>query len=316
MKKCAISLNFDSMREAQGFPPDSIFRDESYFKVADRLFSLLGDDVRISIYIIGKDLENKEIAARVKDWASAGHEIGNHTFSHPQDFGILKGKFLSDEITRAHELISEVTGVPPEGFISPGWSIPAQAYDVLHQLQYSYDLSCFASPWIFPVTAKLIFNELRCGEFRTIFKTIQRQDYLSCLIGKDVIQKINRLGQPAGEGEHGIYRLPMPKNSYLSLPIWHTAGFIFGFDRLAKQITKFSTSGRPFYYTMHPADLFELADFDYIPSETHLERVNIPLREKIDRFSNIFQVIRENFQPVTVKELVYIFQTDHHDANS
>jgi hypothetical protein len=185
--------------------------------------------------------------------------------------------------------------------------MPAQAYDVLHQLQYSYDLSCFASPWVFPVTAKLLFNEIRCGEFSTIFKTIQRQDYLSCLFGKDIIQKINRLGQPVRKGEHGIHRLPLPKNSYISLPIWHTAGFVFGFDRLAKQIIKFSTSGRPFYYTMHPADLFELADFGHLPRETHLERVNIPLTQKIDRFSYIIQVIRENYQLVTVKELVSIF---------
>ena len=310
MQQCAISLNFDSMREAQGFSSSSIFRDESYFKVADRFFSLLGNDTRISIYVIGRDLEDREIAARIKDWVSAGHEIGNHTFSHPQEFGVLKGVRLNEEIVRAHDAITEVTGVAPKGFIAPGWSIPSQAYDILNKLEYSYDLSCFASPWVFAVTAKLIWNELRCGEFRTIAKTIRRSDYFACLRGRDRVQRINRLGKVATIGESGVWRLPLPKNSYLSLPIWHTVGFALGFDRLADQVDRFARSKRPFYYTVHPADLFELADFSNLPSVTHIERLDVPLTEKIRMFSKILRIINKNYNLVTVKEMVSNLKMD------
>lgn len=304
MKIGAISLNFDSMREAQGFPSAAQFRDESYFKVADRFFSGLGADIKISIYIIGRDLEDPEIAARVKDWASAGHEIGNHTYTHPQHFGVLREAGLADEIVRAHWAIAEVTGAPPIGFIAPGWSMPKQGYTILNQLGYRYDLSSFASPWIYAVTAKLIFNEIMCGEFANVRKTASRPDYISSLFGRGKIERVGLEGAICALNEPGLLRLPLPRTSFWSPPIWHTAGFIFGFKGLAERVKDFARRGDPFYYTMHPADLFDLTDFDSDLKPTHLERLGVSLSEKQRRFAEMVDAIKSNFELITLREMV------------
>ena len=53
----AISLNFDSINESLGFPKK--FNDPSYFKGFDRVIEIINKyNIKISIFDIGKDLEN------------------------------------------------------------------------------------------------------------------------------------------------------------------------------------------------------------------------------------------------------------------
>ena len=89
----AIDINFDSLNENLGFP--SAFKDPSFFEVFDN-FLYFSDkyNFKYSIYIIGKDLENPELKARVKDWSQAGHEIGNHIYP-PFKPGWIKERCLT-----------------------------------------------------------------------------------------------------------------------------------------------------------------------------------------------------------------------------
>ena len=57
----AIDINFDSLNENLGFPKG--FKDPSFFKVFDRFLELSNKyNFKYSLYFIGKDLENPEIA--------------------------------------------------------------------------------------------------------------------------------------------------------------------------------------------------------------------------------------------------------------
>ena len=81
MKYAAISINFDSLGEAYGFPPG--YKDPSFSDVAERFFKIAENyKFKYSIYLIGKDLEKPENRECVKKWASQAHEIGNHSYSH------------------------------------------------------------------------------------------------------------------------------------------------------------------------------------------------------------------------------------------
>jgi peptidoglycan/xylan/chitin deacetylase (PgdA/CDA1 family) len=50
--------------------------------------------------------------------AHSGHEIGNHTYSHPR-FYFRSSQFFADELARAQQTIGEVAGVTPSLFRAP-----------------------------------------------------------------------------------------------------------------------------------------------------------------------------------------------------
>lgn len=161
----AIDINFDSLNENLGFPKG--FRDPSFFEVFDN-FLLFSNkyNFKYSIYIIGKDLENPEISARVKDWHQAGHEIGNHSYTHHLNLGGLKKEQLRNEILRCHEAILNCTGEEPKGMICPAWATSAKVVDILIENHYLYDSSVFPSFIIYPSFIKNAFNHLsRPGKF-------------------------------------------------------------------------------------------------------------------------------------------------------
>ncbi|MBO05786.1 MAG: hypothetical protein CMI58_01880, partial [Parcubacteria group bacterium] len=93
----AFNINFDSLAENYGFPKD--FSDPSFLGVCDRIMNLAQRyDVKLSLYVIGRDLENPEAFARVRELAQEGHEVGNHSWSHPLNLGALTSESIDEEI--------------------------------------------------------------------------------------------------------------------------------------------------------------------------------------------------------------------------
>lgn len=77
---------------------------------------------RATFFVVGRQVERSpELVARIH---AAGHEIGNHTFSHP--YGFKSVAQLERELTAAASAVYRITGRqpvlfrPPGGHISPG----------------------------------------------------------------------------------------------------------------------------------------------------------------------------------------------------
>lgn len=83
--------------------------------------------------------------------ANAGHEIINHTYSHPshrllnpdQRFRVLSDDQLKEEVSRAHEIIENIIGVAPVGFRAPhfGGLHTNRVYPILREMGYRYSSS-------------------------------------------------------------------------------------------------------------------------------------------------------------------------------
>ena len=172
MKYASININFDSLGEAYGFPEG--YKDPSFDKVAERFLGVAERlNFKYSIYVIGKDLENPESRARVKEWAQCGHEIGNHSWSHPLNLGALDNRQLNDEVMKAHDIISESAGDEPKGFISPGWSTSRKLLEILAKNRYEYDTSTFPSLLMYPSLFKMLLNHIGDKRF---FYVLNRSD--------------------------------------------------------------------------------------------------------------------------------------------
>jgi len=287
-KHIAININFDSLNEAFGFPKG--FRDPSYFEAFERVAKLADYfNIRFSIYVIGKDLENPEIFVRVREWSDAGHEIGNHTWSHPMNLGALRKDQVRSEIIRSHEIITKCTGREPKGFISPAWSTSSYVVSTLIELKYTYDTSIFPSVMLFPMAFKMALNHLNN---RKKMKTIlNRRDWLYPFTKPMAPYFADANYKCLHEkNNQSILVLPLPTLSRFSFPCWHTIGFLFGWDYAERKIKRNIMKTNCFYYLMHPADFVGQEDIqsNHIHS---LERMNIGIRKKIDTIKRMFHII-------------------------
>jgi peptidoglycan/xylan/chitin deacetylase (PgdA/CDA1 family) len=72
--------------------------------------------VPATFFMVGKHVERYPDTAIAV--AQAGHEIGNHTYSH-QKLHRVGPRRAAEEIRRGHEAIAEQTGVVPRSFRAP-----------------------------------------------------------------------------------------------------------------------------------------------------------------------------------------------------
>ncbi|MFB4305241.1 polysaccharide deacetylase family protein [Actinomadura sp. GTD37] len=88
-----------------------------------KMLDLLAEHgVHATFFVIGEQVkEFPKLTRRITD---AGHQICNHTETHPISIANLPKKRVRKEIVQAHDRIADVTGVVPQFFRSPGgnWS--------------------------------------------------------------------------------------------------------------------------------------------------------------------------------------------------
>jgi peptidoglycan/xylan/chitin deacetylase (PgdA/CDA1 family) len=292
----SISLNFDSLNEAYGFPAG--YRDPSFFAAFDRLAELAARlDFPLSIYVIGKDLEHPEHAARVREWHQMGHEIGNHTWTHHFNIGALPRDAIKAEIERAHDRIGDVTGIAPVGFICPAWATSKAVLQTLAQLRYQYDTSTFPSALLYPMTMKIALNHR--GHPAKALRMLHRKDWLAPLAAPLHPYAITADGARTKDRDAAaLMILPLPTTGRLAPAIWHTIGYALTWERCFAGLRALLASHPGFYYLIHPGDF--LAPEELHPTYRHsLARMDVPLNEKMARLADAFAIMKASGRPVT-----------------
>ncbi len=123
----------------------------SYFDVAvPRFLEFLKQrDLTITVFVVGQDAELPQNGPALRALADAGHEIGNHSFSHEPWTAQAADCRIDDEIARAHVAIQRATGRTPTGFRAPGFARSPATLRALVRHGYRYDasrLSTFIGP--------------------------------------------------------------------------------------------------------------------------------------------------------------------------
>lgn len=275
----AVALHLDSMAQAAGYPANYV--DPTYRQVMDR-FVALGDAFRFkySMYAIGRDLEDPYACDRLAALARDGHEIGNHTWNHHTDLGALPLAEMREEIVRTHERLVDAVGVTPRGFVSPAWCYSERLIHLLAELGYRYDMSLFPSLLYYPFVVKNALNHL--GHSEKLRRVLNRRDWLQPLTGSR---------EPYTRD--GVMVLPVPTTpGPLGMAVWHTTGFLLGWERHYALLRAAVKARRFFYYVVHPADL--TCDEDFNGTEKmHLERAGGNREEKTEYLRKSLAVIAE-----------------------
>lgn len=297
----SISINLDSLNEAYGFPKN--YEDPTFHHIFNRIEKLSSKfNFPLSIFVIGKDLENEKNLYQIKKWHDNGHEIGNHSYNHLFNFGSLDSINLKDEIFKTHEKIFKITGHEPKGFIAPTWGFSKKLLKVLLELKYEYDTSSFPSLILYPMIAKIVYNHKL--NIKKGLKILNRSDWFDPLLKPTSPYLINKNGNINNlKDNQNILEMPVPTLSRFNPCIWHTLSFIFSKNYFINQLTQLLESHMGFYYVMHPADFLDTQDLD-IKMKMNLERINHSLKFKLDLIEEIFRKFSKSGRKmVTMREL-------------
>jgi len=107
------------------------------------LFERLG--VQATFFAVGTDLASERVANALRGAVAAGHEVGNHTHTHPYDFLDLPEAERASEVARCHARIVDTIGVVPMGFRAPGYFMDGATLALLAAQGYRYDSSMLPS---------------------------------------------------------------------------------------------------------------------------------------------------------------------------
>lgn len=113
------------------------FDDGPSAKLTPKLLDLLAQHhIHATFFVLGECVaENPEITARA---AREGHEIGNHSWSHPS-FTKLSDDAARSQLRRTDEVIKSATGKSPTLFRPPYGSISARQKRWIHD-EFGYDI--------------------------------------------------------------------------------------------------------------------------------------------------------------------------------
>ena len=308
-KLFAINLNFDSLGEAYGWPND-FHEDAAFTKGVDRILNLSQKfNIPLTFFLVGKDLENKknyEIIKRISN--NSNVEIANHSYNHLFNFGSRSEEVIYDEIYKSHELIYKCTGKEAKGFISPTWSVSKNVIKNLIKLNYTYDTSFFQSIYLYPVVLKIVLSHIAKGKFKKAYQILNRRDYLIPLKYDEEPFFLNsNMEKVFNTEKESILEMPMPLINNFNPPVWHTAGYVFGWNYLKRKLQKILDKNKPFFYLIHPADFLDHSDLDNKYTQA-LARMDKSYKNKIENLENMLEFITsQGYKGVKVIDIAKLY---------
>lgn len=118
-----------------------------YSEVVPRILDLLDRfDLRATFFAIGRDARDPRLGRHLRSIVSRGHEVANHSYTHPYDFRKLSRARKREEICLADLAISDAVGIKPRGFRAPSFSVDAETLTLLEEQDYTYDSSIVPTP--------------------------------------------------------------------------------------------------------------------------------------------------------------------------
>jgi peptidoglycan/xylan/chitin deacetylase (PgdA/CDA1 family) len=197
-----------------GPPPE-----EARFAVLRRCLPRLAElfarhDVRATWFVVGRDLDEDAQGKRLlRELAAAGHELANHSYSHPYDLVRLPHDQIVEQIDRAHAVVADTCGRAPIGFRAPGYEVSRAVIDLLCERGYRYDSSAFpAVPYYLAKAAVMASMRVRGRPSGSI-------------LGRPAVLTAPRVpyrpsaGDPYRRGDRPLLEIPMAVTPWLRLPV-------------------------------------------------------------------------------------------------
>ena len=249
---------------------------------------------------------------RIRAMIESGHEIANHSMTHPQGFRLLSTDQKEFEISEMEKICEQVTGKRPLGFRSPGWNISDDTLPILKRRGYLYDSSI--NPTILmPLLKFLHWYTMRSASREN--RTTLGHLYYMFAPTRPYQTSFNRVGT---RGRGGVVELPLTVTPLLRLPFWATSILAIGPGFFKASYSLLKLFGCPIQLQFHLSDFVdyhhpELAnqvphagDGVYIP-----KALNEKLSKKISIYLKILDILSEDYKFITLADWPGHFFSDN-----
>lgn len=228
--------------------------------------------VKATFFIIGNDAAHPLHQQVIRRIVEEGHEIANHTMTHPLNFNRLGHEVISDEIKRCDEILRDIIGAGIKGFRAPTFSINENMLKLLTSLGYLYDSSVVPS-FVLPFNLMLA-HSLLGRRFKKIAGGGFRFGMAPLTVYKPDEYKMHK----TGTGD--LYEFPVSVVPFLRLPLHSTYVFMSGAWLFDLGFSIYKAKQACFNYLFHGIDLIDVGGYGLkIPLFGSLER-----RRRISRY--------------------------------
>ncbi|MEN8182069.1 MAG: polysaccharide deacetylase family protein [Myxococcota bacterium] len=301
MKTC-VSVDMDNYQDYRSLvDPDGADDGPSFYLSAIPRYLDLFDRFRIraTFFMVGRDAALPQHRDLIREMVARGHEIGNHTFSHPYDLRRLDPEQQREEIQRADEAITEATGQRPWGFRAPSADMGREALELLVKHGYRYDASTFPSPlmWVFMVYGKLFIrrNQYQLGEPAAV--TAPTRPYVPRA------SRFYRAARPGADDALDLVEIPLSVVPVLRIPFYAT--FLRMFDpRFFDACVRLHGQRRELLHVaFHLIDLVDLEGTNLHRTLKRTPGINIPFARR-ERFArHVFETMGRIGESATLGEI-------------
>ncbi|HYP12770.1 MAG TPA: polysaccharide deacetylase family protein [Bryobacteraceae bacterium] len=301
----SLSLDLDnqwSYMKTHGDPGWESF--PSYLEVlVPRVLGFLADrGLRITFFVVGQDAALPRNHAALACLATAGHEIGNHSFHHEPWLHLYSPAQIEQEIELAENAILLATGVRPRGFRGPGFSCSEATLKVLAARGYRYDASTFPT-FLGPLARAYYFLQSTLDS-----KQLEQRKQLFGRFSEG-FRPLRPFTLNLDEGS--LVEVPVTTMPILKIPIHlsyviYLASFSRGlavrYFQTAMELCRITST--PPSLLLHPLDFLGRDDIDNL---RFFPGMNLDSRFKLDLVSDVLSVFTRHFKPVPLQEQVESF---------
>jgi len=304
---CAVSVDVDPIPcyyriHGLGASPAEL-RDTVTRRALPRFAELFARrGIAATFFVVGEDIDPAALGPRARaaraiylELSRAGHELGNHSYSHPYDLARWPRQRARDEVARAHDLIGELGG-RVRGFRAPGYDLSRTLIEELERLGYLYDSSIFPAPGYYAAKAAVMAALFATGRPSGAVLTDPRG--LAAPAGP--YRPSSRA--PWRRGASSLIELPVAVTPLVRLPAIGTSLILAPGWLRARLIGSMRRRGF-FNLELHGIDLID-AEEDGIPGELVARQpdLRVPIATKLARLDAILDAVADGMSFVPLRE--------------
>lgn len=306
LKPGSVNIDMDTLADYAGgygfevrTSPDPVYT-RGLVRFLDH-FKALG--VRSTIFVIARDAAVPEHAEVLRRAIAEGHEIANHTLTHPRQLSRLSDAERRREIVGAHEILSGIAGREIVGFRAPCYDICGRTLALLRELNYRYDSSVhpsIAAPLI--DIAVLLKSRLRKWEMRP-GSYVHLMSSLQPFLPANANAWRKAGSRSPGNRRTGLLELPLSALPVARVPFYGTWTQMTGmklFHRSMKWLGRFNV---PLNFHFHAVELIGLEDDGVDPRFQVHPGMSRPVIEKSIDVAEMLRSFASKYELMTLESM-------------
>jgi peptidoglycan/xylan/chitin deacetylase (PgdA/CDA1 family) len=285
-----------------GPAPDEL-RDVVLRRCVPRFAELLARRrIPATFFVVGEDADlargapAKAARALLGELVRAGHELGNHSHTHPYEMARLGPEQVAREIGACDDVLRAVAGRAPAGFRAPGYDLSPVMLAELARRGYTYDSSIFPAPGYYAVKAAVMAGLALVGRPSGAVMTNPR----ALTAPADPYRP--SMEAPWRRGQAPLVELPVAVTPWLRAPAIGTS-LVMTPAWLRDRVVSAMGKRRFFNLELHGIDLCG-ADEDGIPGELVARQADLrrPLADKLAALDAVLDRALHGAEAVTLRD--------------